>query len=191
MTTPTTGPKSKPYYVSNIELFKQYTIWYEQIAAAEAEGKEAPEMPRYVAEAIQKICTKLAFRPNFINYSYREEMIGDAIENNIKSAKNFKLDRSSNPFSFITTIAWHAFLRRIEVEKKQTYIKSKIIEEMPIEELIGMQDHDEDTMVQHSQFLEYMRENSYIAGAHIQERKQSVTLDELEALEVFMEEEPK
>jgi len=179
-------PKEKPHYVSNPELYKAYCDWYKELIKARKKNKEEPEMPRYIAESIMKICTRLAYRPNFINYSYRDEMIGDAIENCIRTVKNFNPEKSINPFSFITTIAFRAFLRRIAAEQKQTYVKSKMIEEMPMDELMDVQEHDEDTVQYHNQFIEFLRENSYISSAHEPaKRKKKKELHEEVGLEEF------
>ena len=166
---------TKPFYVSNIRLFDEYLKWYASIEEAKSQGKEEPEIPRFIAESIMKICNRLSYAPNFINYSYREEFVGDAIENVIKTAKNFNPERSSNPFSFITTIAYNAFLRRIAIEKKQSYVKSEIIKELPLEDLLDVQDHDDDCMV-HNQMLDFLRENSFLDNDYTPKRKKRKTV---------------
>lgn len=181
------SPKLKPHYVSNADLYKAYVDWYSNIITAKQNGTEEPGIPKFIAESIMKICTRLAYRPNFINYSFREEMIGDALENTIRTAKNFNPERSNNPFSFITTIAFNAFLRRIKTEQKETYIKSKIIEEIPIEELMDVQDHDEDTMQSHNQFVNFLRDNNYIVAPPNSQKKKSKALQEEIGLEEFFE----
>lgn len=177
-------PKDKPYYVSNPELYKVYCDWHAAISAAKLTGAEEPQIPKFIAESILKISTRLAFRPNFMNYSFRDDMIGDAIENCIRTAKNFNPEKSNNPFSFITTIAWHAFVRRIQAEQKQTVIKSKIIEDLPIEDFLDVQEVDEDTMSQHNQFVEFLRENSFIS-VPTQSKKRKQKLHEEIGLEEF------
>lgn len=178
------------HYVSNIDLFAAYLKWYKEIEIEEEAGREAPPIPRYIAECMLKICTRLAYRPNFINYSYREEMIGDALENVIRTARKFKPEKSSNPFSFITTISFHAFLRRIAMEKKQTYIKGKIIEELPMDELMDVSDHDDDSFSHHQMFLEFLRDNSYIVGTQLPQRKKKELLheDEDQVFDEFLKE---
>jgi DNA-directed RNA polymerase specialized sigma24 family protein len=174
------SPKLKPHYVSNPELYKAYCEWYIKIIEAEAESRPPPDVPKYIAESIIKICTRLAYRPNFINYSFREDMIGDAIENCIRTVKNFNPEQSTNPFSFITTIAYNAFLRRIAAEHKQTFVKAKLISELPMDELMDVQDHDEETMQHHSQFIDFLRENSYIINATEPVKKRKKLLHEEE-----------
>jgi DNA-directed RNA polymerase specialized sigma24 family protein len=115
-------------------------------------------------------------------------MVADAIENCIKTVKNFNPAKSTNPFSFITTIAYNAFLRRIEMEKKQSYVKGKLIEELPMDELMNIDEHDEDTMKIHTQFVDYLRDNNYLvteSPLDRKKRKKQVKLHE-ETLEEFM-----
>jgi DNA-directed RNA polymerase specialized sigma24 family protein len=181
-------PRDRPHYVSNPVLYKAYCDWHIEILKASKEGKERPEMPKFIAESIMKICTRLAYRPNFINYSYRDEMIGDAIENCFRTATNFNPEKSINPFSFITTIAFNAFLRRIQSEQRQTHIKSKLIEELPIEELMDMQDHDEETMQHHHQFIDFLRENSFTKSpVETPRKKKKKLLHEEIGLEEFFD----
>lgn len=95
---------------------------------ADEKGDNKPQVPRYVGESIVLICNNLARKPNFSGYTYKEEMIGDAMIDCIAAASNFDPDRTNNPFAYFTQIAWNAFIRRIHKEKKQTYIKHKNFE---------------------------------------------------------------
>ena len=92
---------------------------------AKEAGRPLPQIPRYVGECFLMICNKLSTKPNFMGYSYRDDMIADAIENCVIAAHSFDPDKSSNPFAYFTQIAWNAFIRRIQKEKKQSYIKHK------------------------------------------------------------------
>jgi hypothetical protein len=185
-----TGRKLKPsekiHYVSNKLLLEAYVEWYKEIAICKLKGVEEPQIPKFIAESIMKICTRLAFRPNFISYSYRDDMIADALENCIRTVKNFNPERSINPFSFITTIAFNAFLRRIKTEKNQSYIKGKLIAELPIEDLICSQEHDEDAIQIQSNYIEYLRENNFVA--HLDDKKSKIkhVIESDDSLEVFM-----
>lgn len=87
--------------------------------------EEEPKIPDYIGACILQICNKLSFKSNFINYTYRDEMIGDAMENCIVSIKSFDPDKSNNPFAYFTRIAYNAYVRRIQKEQKQQYIKHK------------------------------------------------------------------
>ena len=103
--------------------------WKKLVLEAEECGEERPPVTDYIAESFLKIAEHLSYRPNFMNYHYREEMVGDGIENCLMYAHNFDPEKSKNPFSYFTQIIYFAFLRRIEKEKKQSYIKYKIMED--------------------------------------------------------------
>ena len=75
-----------------------------------------------------KIATHLSYKPNFINYTFREEMVADGVENCLQYIDNFNPDKSKNPFAYFTQIIYFAFLRRIQKEKKYLYIKYKASE---------------------------------------------------------------
>ena len=87
-----------------------------------------PPVTNYIGECFLKIATHLSYRPNCINYTYRDEMISDGIENCLQYVKNFNPEKSKNPFAYFTQINYYAFLRRIAKEKKQSHIKNKMIE---------------------------------------------------------------
>jgi hypothetical protein len=118
-------PKKAVHYVSNKDFTAAVADYVNQIQVNLSEGKEAPQMSEYIGECIYKIATRLSTRPNFINYTYRDEMICDAIENCIQYIGNFKVEKSNNAFAYVTQICYYAFLRRIQKEKKQVYIKQK------------------------------------------------------------------
>lgn len=118
-------PKKAVHYVSNKDFTAAVADYVSQIQTNLSEGKEAPQMSEYIGECIYKIATRLSTRPNFINYTYRDEMICDAIENCIQYIGNFKVEKSNNAFAYVTQICYYAFLRRIQKEKKQVYIKQK------------------------------------------------------------------
>ena len=89
---------------------------------------ERPRVPNYIGECIMKIAQHLSYKPNFINYTYKDEMISDGIENCLLYIDNFNPEKSSNPFAYFTQIIYYAFIRRIQKEKKQTYVKYKSLE---------------------------------------------------------------
>lgn len=118
-------PPAKKHYVNNKALFAELKIYKEKRLLAKEEGREKPIVPDYIGICLMQICNRLSHRPNFINYSYRDDMVADGIENCIAAVDNFDPDRYDNPFAFFTMIAWNAFIRRITKEKKQAYIKHK------------------------------------------------------------------
>ncbi len=127
-----TTKKQNEHYVNNKEFTEAVAEYSEAVRLAETKGKDLPRMSEYIGECIYKIATRLSTRPNFINYTYRDEMICDAIENCIQYIGNFNREKSDNAFAYITQICYYAFLRRIQKEKKQVYIKQKSIEESGI-----------------------------------------------------------
>lgn len=120
--------KSLKHYVDNTKFLSAMIDWKKDIAKAEKKGKPKPPVSDYIATCFIMIAEHLAQRPNFINYPFKEDMIGDGIENCISYAHNFDPEKSQNPFSYFTQIIYYAFLRRIEREKKQSYIKYKCIQ---------------------------------------------------------------
>lgn len=120
--------KTKTHYIDNNKFFDEMCEWKKLVNEAENSGEKRPPVTEYIGECFLKIAEHLSHKPNFINYAYREEMVGDGIENCLMYAHNFDPDKSKNPFSYFTQIIYYAFLRRIEKEKKQAYVKYKSFE---------------------------------------------------------------
>ena len=118
----------RDHYINNVKFFEEIKEWKKTINEAEACGEKKPPITNYIGECFLKISEQLATKPNFAHYHYREEMICDAIENCVVYAANFDPEKSSNPFSYFTQIIYYAFLRRIEKEKKQSFIKYKCLQ---------------------------------------------------------------
>ena len=122
--------RKKQHYVDNekfLEVMSEYRNAY--LESRENGEEQKPMIPDYAGECFLKIAERLSHRPNFINYAFREEMVSDGIENCVMYASNFNPEKSSNPFAYFTQITYYAFLRRIEKEKKQLYIKYKTMDE--------------------------------------------------------------
>ncbi len=115
-------------YVDNKRLYAEMIKYTRAYNEARKNGEEPPKASNYIGECIWLIANRLSTNRNFIGYTYRDEMIGDAIENCLRYLHNFDPDKSTNPFAYFTQIMYYAFLRRIEKEKKQTYIKYKSME---------------------------------------------------------------
>ena len=118
----------KRNYVNNKDLLAALIAYRESVAEAEEGGEKKPQVPDYIGKCIMMIAQRLATRPNFSGYMYKEEMISDGIENCLQYIHNFNPEKSQNPFAYFTQIIWYAFLRRIDKEKKQLYIKHKVTE---------------------------------------------------------------
>lgn len=122
-------PRAKSeHYVDNKKLYAEMVTYLEAVKESEESDSKRPRVPEYIGECLLKISTRLSTKPNFINYTYRDEMISDGIENCINYIGNFNPEKSSNPFAYFTQIIYYAFLRRIQREKKQLYIKHKSLE---------------------------------------------------------------
>ena len=116
------------HYVDNKKLYTEMVKFTNKCAEAKEQGLQRPRVTNYIGECILKISTRLATRPNFVGYSYKDEMISDGIENCLCYLHNFNPEKSKNPFAYFTQIIYYAFLRRIQKEKKQLYIKHKSFE---------------------------------------------------------------
>lgn len=121
---------TKEHYIDNKRFLAEMVQWKRDIREAEDSGDERPPVSDYIGQCFMKIAERLSSKANFMNYPYKEEMIGDGIENCLMYAHNFNPRKSKNPFSYFTQIIYYAFLRRIEREKKQGYIKYKLTEEL-------------------------------------------------------------
>ena len=140
------GKKEKgEHYVDNKVFLQAMTEWKNRCKVAEKENKDRPQVTNYIGECFLKIATHLSYRPNFINYTYRDEMIADGIENCLQYCGNFDPEKSSNPFAYFTQIIYYAFIRRIQKEKKQLYIKFKSMQNYEISpEFVNFMEYDED-----------------------------------------------
>ena len=128
-----TTKKKGVHYIDNKEFHAAMIAWKELCKEAEEAGEEKPQVTNYIGECFLKIANGLSYRPNFINYTYRSEMVSDGIENCLQYIHNFDPEKSKNPFAYFTQIIYYAFLRRIQKEKKQTHIKNKMIEKQQYE----------------------------------------------------------
>ena len=151
-------PKQKPHYVDNKKFLVAMTEYRELRIKAEEEGKRRPTVTNYIGECYLKIANHLSYRPNFINYTYRDDMISDGIENCLQYMDNFDPEKSKNPFAYFTQIIYYAFIRRIQKEKKQQEVKQKMIANYGIEQMMDSMEGD-DTQYQ-SQMLDFLRRNS-------------------------------
>ena len=145
------------HYVNNAEFLEAMKEWKGKCKEAEELGDPQPPVSNYIGECFLKIANHLSYRPNFINYTYREEMISDGIENCLQYLKNFNPKKSNNPFAYFTQIIYYAFIRRIQKEKKQSNIKYRMIEQANIDEFAVLPgDSNNDYK---NQFLEFLRKN--------------------------------
>jgi len=135
-------PKARPHYVENKKFGEAIVEYVTKARAAKEAGQQIPVVPKYIAECFLKIAEGLSHKVNFIRYTYREEMVMDAVENCLRAINNYDpgvATRTGTPnaFAYFTQICYFAFLRRIDKEKKQQDIKFKFIEQSGVEEFIA------------------------------------------------------
>ena len=132
--------KKSEHYVNNRELLEALIVYRAKVAHAKENDLAKPRISNYLGECFLKIATHLSYKPNFVNYMFREDMISDGIENCVQYIHNFDPEKSKNPFAYFTQIIHYAFLRRIQKEKKQLEIKTKIIERTGFDEVMMVDD---------------------------------------------------
>lgn len=172
------------HYVNNAEMLESIKQYKTQLREARENGTEEPRIPEYLGECILKIATRLSHKHNFINYSYRDDMILDGIENCIQCMDSFDPSKSSNPFSYFTQVIYFAFLRRIAKEKKQSYIKGKLIQEMPFESF-ELQDHDDDADFVNA-YSAFIQANSNFDDSFMKKKEKKKKTEQ--SLESFLDE---
>ena len=133
--------KKSEHYVNNRELLEALIVYRAKVANAKENDLPKPRITKYLGECFLKIATHLSYKPNFVNYMFREDMISDGIENCVQYIHNFDPEKSKNPFAYFTQIIHYAFLRRIQKEKKQLEIKTKIIEKTGFDEVMAVDDN--------------------------------------------------
>ena len=132
--------KKSEHYVNNKQLLEALIVYRGKVATAKENDLPKPRITNYLGECFLKIATHLSYKPNFVNYMFREDMISDGIENCVQYIHNFDPEKSRNPFAYFTQIIHYAFLRRIQKEKKQLDIKNKIIEKTGYDEVMTVED---------------------------------------------------
>ena len=123
---------AKNHYVNNEDFLQAMIDFRETCEIAKNEGRPRPVIPEYIAKCIMMIAEKLSRKPNFYSYTFREDMVGDAIKNCILYIDNFDPSISRNPFAYFTQIIYYAFIQRIQKERKQLYVKYKSTEMLSV-----------------------------------------------------------
>jgi hypothetical protein len=132
-----TKATKNPHYVNNKEFHEALVVHKKKVELAKEKNAPPPMISNYLGDCFLKIATHLSYRPNFVNYMFREDMISDGVENCVNYINNFDIERT-NPFAYFTQIVYYAFLRRIHKEKKQMEIKEKIIERSGYDEVFSV-----------------------------------------------------
>ena len=149
--------KEKPHYVDNKKFLEAMIEYRDRCEKAKNRNRKKPEVTNYIGECFLKIANHLSYRPNFINYTFRDDMISDGIENCLQYMDNFNPDKSNNPFAYFTQIIYYAFIRRIQKEKKQMQIKSKLIANTGVENMMDQLQGDDQQY--QSQLLDFLQRN--------------------------------
>lgn len=144
-------------YVNN-EDFMVALVEYKK----ELQTNPDARVPEYIGKCILDIAERFSTKPNFYGYSYRDEMVSDAIENCLMYLANYDPEKSKNPFAYFTQICFYAFLRRIQREKKQSYIKHRLIQDLPFDSF-DVQDHDDSDLA--TSFVSYVQSHSSFDGS--------------------------
>ena len=135
-------PKARSeHYVNNKQLLEALIVYKSKVKEAQENEQPKPRITNYLGECFLKIATHLSYKPNFVNYMFREDMISDGIENCVQYINNFDPNKSTNPFAYFTQIIHYAFLRRIQKEKKQMDIKNKILEKTGYDQVFNVDDN--------------------------------------------------
>ena len=142
--------KRSEHYVNNKEFLAAIIAYKDNVALAEKRGEPKPRITYYLGECFLKIATHLSYKPNFVNYMFKDDMICDGIENCVRYINNFSPEKSKNPFAYFTQIIYYAFLRRISQEKKQLEIKNKILEKTNFDEVFDANDLDASNSVSYT-----------------------------------------
>lgn len=158
-------------YINGKELTAELKKYREMCFAAEAEGKEIPIVTDRIANGIIQIATRLANSWNFVNYTYKDEMVSDAIVKCLTKIRNFDPEKSENSFAFLTQVCWNCYLERIKIEQYQTSVKAKFIKEKLSNEFIEQSASIENEEAANA-FVEFLKDNEIFVD-HIEERQKA------------------
>ena len=151
------------HYVNNAEFSQAVVEYVTEVQEAKKQETTLPIVPDYIASCFLRIAEGLSHKSNFIRYTYREEMVMDAVENCLKAIENYNLEAATrtgkpNAFAYFTQITWYAFLRRIAKEKKQQDIKLKYLTKSGIENFIDNELGDETSQQVVGAFVDTLRD---------------------------------
>jgi len=159
----------KEHYVNNAEFLEGMKAYKKRCREAKKAGKPKPPVDNYLGSCFLKIANHLSYRPNFINYTFRDDMISDGIENCLQYLDNFNPLKSKNPFAYFTQIIFYAFVRRIQKEKKQVTIKHKLIMDNNLDDMV-LQPGDQGGDYT-NQFKEFLQKNIRVEETPKKEKK--------------------
>ena len=164
--------KNKLHYVDNAKFLEAMIEYKAEYDNAVKKDKDLPQISEYLGSVFLKIAQRLSFRPNFINYAFKNDMISDGIENCLHYIHNFNPEKSNNPFAYFTQIIYYAFIRRIQKEKKQVTIKQRLIHENNLDDF-ALQPGDDGEFK--NQFREFLQKNTKLEEPIKKEKKKRKT----------------
>ena len=182
------------HYVNNADFSQAVVEYVTRVDEAKATNTEIPKVPDYIAQCFLRIAEGLSHKANFIRYTYREEMVMDAVENCLKAVLNYDIAAATrtgkpNAFAYFTQITWYAFLRRIAKEKKQQEIKMKYLTNSGIENFLHTEDGDDMSQYVVGQFVDTLKDRidkvkafdnevkEYVKEEKKQKKKRTVNVD--------------
>ena len=160
--------KRSEHYVNNADFLAAMKEYKKSVNKAKREKRDKPPVTDYIGSCFLKIANHLSYRPNFINYTFRDDMISDGIENCLQYLDNFNPAKSNNPFAYFTQIIYYAFIRRIQKEKKQVTIKQKLIMEANYDDMTLQPGDDSEFK---NQFKEFLQKNIKVEEPKKSEKK--------------------
>tara|TARA_Y100001938_G_C7864873_1_gene317435 strand:- start:31 stop:579 length:549 start_codon:yes stop_codon:yes gene_type:complete len=175
--------KKTEHYVDNKKFLEEMKKYRKKVLSARKRNHRDPKINDYIGECFLKIANHLSYRPNFINYTYKEDMISDGIENCLQYVANFDPEKSSNPFAYFTQIIYYAFIRRIQKEKKQTSIKQKLILKSGLDEIVRQEGDNEEYQ---NSYADFLRKNMIVDEEPKKEEKPKLKKRKINKLEYFM-----
>jgi DNA-directed RNA polymerase specialized sigma24 family protein len=149
--------KKTVHYVDNKALYEALVTWQKETRKAHRKKLPKPPLPDFVAECMMKMANRLSQKAGFVNYTYREDMVGDALESCLRYIHNFNPAKSTNAFAYITQIIHNAFIRRIQKEQKQLYVKMRIVDNADFTDSYERQSGDDNHY--NNSYVTYLQEN--------------------------------
>jgi len=173
------------HYINNGDFLQALIDYKAACKQAKKDKTDPPAIPNYIGECFMKIAEGLSHKPNFINYTYRDEMMADGIENCLQYFENFDPAKSKNPFAYFTQVIYFAFLRRIQKEKKQLYVKYKATEQIGILDEFEMMEFEDGTS---KQFELYDNIAEFIENFEVAKKTKKESANKKKGVEKFLEE---
>jgi len=132
-------------YIDNKKFSRAVADYVIELKQAEKQNKPRPPIPNYIAECFIMIAEHRAKHPSFAGYPFIDDMIGDAIEKQLRAIGNYNIDMKTrtnapNAFAYFSQIVFFSFLHRIATEKKQLHIKETLIKDLDLAELADCDD---------------------------------------------------